>query len=345
MIEPELKTVAKWVETRLDQLFREKGAQPRSNLFAAPPESELLIQVRDLTLRAGKRVRPALLAYGAMLFEAGALDNPAVLDAAAAIELLHAYFLIHDDIMDDDAMRRGSPSVHAALSDVKGDSKLGRDLAILSGDLAVALHEGLLANLPTPDNRRRTVARIFAEMHLDVVHGQTLDLLGSGDATEVAQRKTASYTTVGPLTCGAALGGADDGDLKLLADIGRPLGIAFQITDDLLGVFGHAHKTGKSVGTDLKNGKRTLLLEEALARAGDEERFALEQVLRNEAASDEAMAEATRALVTCGAKRACQQRVEELVSGALRALDVAPFREEGKRLLAELARFLVQRQV
>ncbi|MBW2276095.1 MAG: polyprenyl synthetase family protein [Deltaproteobacteria bacterium] len=343
MTSSQLDNLAVAIERRLAALFRERSFGPRTGLFAAPPHSDLLDQVRDLTLRGGKRLRPALLAGGAALFEAEALGSPAVLDAGTALELLHAYFLIHDDIMDEDETRRGGPSVHAALTRDKGDPKLGRDLAILAGDLAAALHEGLLANLDAPVERRLLVTRIFAEMHLDVVHGQTLDLLGNASAEEVASRKTASYTTVGPLTAGAALGGADADQVAELAEIGRPLGVAFQIRDDLLGVFGEPGKTGKPVGTDLRIGKRTLLLERALTLASAEERQAIEDVLGRPDATAEDVAAAAQALTTCGAKSDCENRITELVDGALGSLTSGQYLEQGARLLSDLAGILSHR--
>jgi geranylgeranyl diphosphate synthase type I len=338
-----LEDIAASVEQRLEQLFGERAAGPRTGLFAASPRSELLDQVRDLTLRGGKRLRPALLAGGASLFAPDAIEDPAVIDAGAALELLHAYFLIHDDIMDEDETRRGGLSVHAALTRDKGSPKLGRDLAILAGDLASALHEGLLANLRAAADRRIAVARIFAEMHLDVVHGQTLDLLGSAGAEEIASRKTASYTTVGPLTAGATLGGASDDQVAALADIGRPLGVAFQIRDDLLGAFGDSSRTGKPVGSDLRAGKRTLLLERALALSSARERSFIESALGRDDATDDEVAAATGALETCGARSACEERVDALVDRALGALASGPYLEGGVQLLDRLARVISQR--
>lgn len=344
MIDTQLTAIAGKIEARLERLFRDGAAEPRTGLFAAPSESELLDQVRDLTLRAGKRLRPALLVGGAALFEPEAIDDPAVIDAGAALELLHAYFLIHDDIMDEDETRRGGPSVHAALAEAKRDPKLGRDLAILAGDLAAALHEGLLANLAAHAERRLAISRIFAEMHLDVVHGQTLDLLGSADAEEVSRRKTASYTTVGPLTAGATLAGAGAGEVERLADIGRPLGVAFQIRDDLLGAFGSELKTGKPVGTDLRAGKRTVLLERALEISSAAERTAIERVVGDRDATDAAVAAATAAIESCGARRACEERIAKLLEGALNDLSTGGYRDEGVRLLTGLAHFLSRRE-
>jgi len=338
-----LNRIARAVEQRLELVFAEARSGHATGLFPGASRSMILDQVRDLTMRAGKRVRAALLVCGAALFDDQAAADPAVIDAAAAMELLHTYFLIHDDIMDDDPTRRGGPSVHAALGDRLGDGKLGRDLAILAGDLAVALHEGLLAGLAAPDGRRRMAARIFAEMHLDVVHGQTMDLLGTGDAEEVARRKTASYTTVGPLATGAALAGASEAEIERLAVIARPLGVAFQLRDDLLGAFGSSEVTGKPVGTDLRAGKATFLVQEGLRRADARQRAAIEAVLGTEDASAEAVGDAARALDRCGARRACEERIDQLVDGALADLARERYLPEGRLFLERIAGLVRQR--
>jgi len=345
MANDELKRIAARIEHRLVELFDAAAAGPSSGIFPTPLRTPVLEEVRELTLRGGKRLRAALVICGASLFDDGAEEEPAVIDAAAALELLHAYFLIHDDIMDDDATRRGGPSLHVALADRLGDPRLGRDLAILAGDLAAALHEGLVSRLDTAESRRRLAAAIFSEMHLDVVHGQTLDMLGQSDAEEVALRKTASYTTVGPLTIGAALGGASPDQLVELAAIAAPIGVAFQLRDDLLGAFGTSKVTGKPVGTDLRRGKRTFLLAQALKSSSAEERAAIEAVLGVADAPDDAVARATAALVSCGARRVCEQRCDRLVGGALEAIGAGGnrYRDGGKGLLIRLGELITKR--
>jgi geranylgeranyl diphosphate synthase type I len=338
-----LSRIAGAVEQRLERVFAEARAGHATGLFPGTSRSPILEQVRDLTLRSGKRVRAALLVCGAALFDDEAESNPGVIDAAAAMELLHSYFLIHDDIMDDDPTRRGGPAVHVALAALAGEEKLGRDLAILAGDLAVALHEGLLAGLPAPDERRRLATRIFAEMHLDVVHGQTMDLLGSGDAEEVARRKTASYTTVGPLAAGAALAGASEREIERLAGIARPLGVAFQLRDDLLGVFGSPERTGKPVGTDLRAGKATFLVREGLRRCDGAQRAAVEAVLGHEDADPLAVGEAAAILERCGARRACEERIDELVGGAVAELRQERYLDGGRKFLERVAALVRQR--
>jgi geranylgeranyl diphosphate synthase type I len=330
------------VEARLERLFRDDLGADVGGPFPARPAPILLDRVRDLTLRGGKRIRAALVYAGARLLSPTADEAPAVCDAAAAIELLHTYFLIHDDIMDGDRVRRGGPSVHAALAAATGDEKLGRDLAILAGDLAAALHERLVAGLDVDDGRRRAAARLFAGMHADVIHGQTLDLLG-GDAEEVADHKTASYTTVGPLAIGAALAGAGTDDVARIASIARPIGVAFQLRDDAIGVFGDPAVTGKPRGSDLRGGKRTLLVQESMRRADPAQRHAIEAVLGAAAARDDDIAAAAAAIAASGATRYCEERAERLVAGALADLEASGYAAAGRELIAGIARFAISR--
>ena len=343
MTEESLIRVARAVESRLKRFFDEIEALPIPGPFATPPASLLLDQVRDMTLRGGKRLRSALVVYGASLFDETTARGPAVIEAASALELLHSYFLIHDDIMDGDDIRRGKPSVHAALKKSTGDEHMGTALAILAGDLAAALHQVLLNDLPVERSLRNRVSSLFAKMHLDVVHGQTLDMTGAGSVYEVASRKTASYTTVGPVVAGAMLAGATDAQMDELASMSRPLGIAFQLRDDLIGAFGKPEITGKQVGTDLKRGKRTFLMEEAMRLASDEDRRAIEAVQGADDASEKAIERAREALVRCGAVAACEKRIDELVHGFTDQLTGGEYLREGKEYLSWTARLIGKR--
>ena len=339
-----LRRISAAVEARLQRLFEDDASLDPDELFVRRPAPMLLERVRDLTLRGGKRIRAAFVFSGARLVDPAAGDAPAVCDAAAAIELLHTYFLIHDDIMDEDLVRRGGPSVHVALAAATGSEKLGRDLAILAGDLAASLHERLVAGLDIAEDRRKRVAGLFARMHADVIHGQTLDLLGSAAEEDVADHKTASYTTVGPIAIGAALAGASFDDTARLAAIARPIGIAFQLRDDLIGVFGDPAATGKPRGSDLKSGKRTLLIQEARRSAGGEGRAAIVAVLGRRSASEGEIAAAAAAIAATGAKRFCEERAAELVTRALKDLDASGFAAEGRAMIAHIARFAVSRE-
>lgn len=228
----------------------------------------LIAQVRELTARGGKRLRAALVLLGYRL-AARTADDSVAMPAAAAMELLQTYFLVHDDWMDDDPIRRGGPSVHVALRERYGSDKLGDSGAILAGDYAVSLAQEALLACDVPATALLAAARAFAELQRDVVLGQGLDVLvdsptGDHGLTRLMARthlwKTAAYTTTGPLLVGARLGGASESVQNALRAYGDPLGIAFQLRDDWLGTFGNPEITGKSTESDLRQGKKTAVL-------------------------------------------------------------------------------------
>ncbi len=207
-------------------------------------------------------MRPAVLvaAFHAVSPE-GAVGR--TLDASAAVELLQTYLLIHDDWMDQDTVRRGGPSVPAAMRARFGDAHLGNCMAVLAGDLASAWAFELLLASPFPDGREREGYAAFLRMEQEVFFGQHLDLVGSADVSRMHQLKTGSYTVRGPLSLGALLGGASGDQLAGLERFGEPLGLAFQLRDDLLGTFGEASTMGKPTGGDLRRGRQTSVVQAA----------------------------------------------------------------------------------
>jgi geranylgeranyl diphosphate synthase type I len=344
LVDATLKRIGRKVESRLASFFDDLESEADEHrIFERSNDTPLLAQVRDLTLRGGKRLRAALLVSGACLFDPNAEDNPAVIDAAAAMELRQTYLLIHDDIMDEDSVRRGGPSVHVALTGYTGSSRLGMSLGILAGDLAAALEQLLLQKMDIDLPRLARVTQIFAEMHAAVVQGQALDLLGEVSALKVAIHKTATYTTIGPLAAGAALSGARDRDIEHLVRIAEPLGVAFQLRDDLLGTFGDPKLTGKPVGHDLLEGKQTVLLEEALAKSDRYQRKQIQAVLGNPNAKGKELDAARDAMVQCGAKAACERHIEELTEEFIAGLDRDYYNDGARRFLVGVARFIGER--
>ena len=309
--------------------------------------------IEQLALRGGKRMRAAMVVVG---FDAcggqgraeavSASDEEHVLAllrsvdrAAVAIELLQVYLLVHDDWMDDDDVRRGGPAVHVMLRERLGSKRLGDTAAVLAGDLACAYAQQALLEVPVAAERLLGASRAFAQIQEDVVTGQLAEMspivasmegaerassrpradgVGSTNVELIHALKTASYTVTGPLALGAHLAGASDARVAQLTQYGRPLGIAFQLRDDLLGVFGDPGATGKPVGNDIRQGKRTALVE---AMRGDARADALlSRVLGREDASDAEVAEVIHAMETRGAKARVESRLAELLAEARAAL-------------------------
>jgi geranylgeranyl diphosphate synthase type I len=252
------------------------------------------------------------------------------------VELLQTYLLIQDDWMDGDEERRGGPSVHAALARRCGNAQLGASLAILAGDLAAGFAFELLHAAKFPAHRAAEGRAAFTAMHLEVVCGQQLDLLDHTDMMLTHHLKTGSYTVRGPLKLGALLGDGTAEQLAALDSFGRPLGIAFQLRDDLLGTFGDTRATGKPTGHDLREGKNTALVAQARAVLGGEARDRLEQVLGQRDASEAQLQEVADSLESSGARAAVEAQLTAQLQLAEDALAVAPLEVAGATLLREL---------
>ncbi len=341
----------------LDQLRRRVDAALATALDQLLPRVEelhpsmvpLTDELRTFSA-GGKRIRPALLLLG---FEAaGGRRLDAVEGPALALELLHTCALLHDDVIDQAPTRRGRPSVHEAFAarhaerGWQGDADAyGRAIAILLGDLAFVHADELFLSAKVPDQALLAAFRRFTLLREEVMAGQALDLhaatVRSTDrelALRVATLKSGRYSVARPLEIGAVLAGADDELLAGLHAFGDPLGRAFQLADDLLGVFGDAGTTGKSASSDLAEGKRTLLVAEAWARLDAEGRARLEAGL-GRSDLDEAAAEDLRTLLEdCGARAATEQEIDRSSSAARAALDgltLPPAARDGLRAVAD----------
>ena len=328
-------------------LERHLQAAERRAAGAGRSAQVLVESIAALVRRGGKRLRPALTiaAYEAC---GGADDRRAALiDVGCAWELLQAYFLVHDDWMDGDVTRRGGPTVHVALTEHHRDAQLGAASAILAGDHACALAHRVLLECDAPAELVREAAAAFARVHEEVVLGQSIDLtLDAADAAAVERMhalKTGSYTVRGPLEIGAIFARAG-GDARAALDrFARPIGVAFQLRDDLLGTFGDANETGKPVGNDLRARKRTALVVEALARAPHDDAGRLQAMMGAGAPSDDEVAWAMRLIDSSGARRAIEARLQALVAEANVALQDGALSRDGAALLGGLAAFVVDR--
>lgn len=298
--------------------------------------------VADLCLSAvkagGKRLRPRFMFWAWRAAGPADTDLPPLVHLAAAVELLHAAVLVHDDVIDDSDVRRGQPSVRAALAsrhradDGTGDARLfGDHMALLVGDLLwSAAHDSVACavSLLGTDARRR-VRQTFGAMRVEVVAGQLLELQAQAArdyswaaAGKIQRYKTSSYTVERPMQLGLALAGtatpAIEAHLKKFA---RAVGQAFQLRDDLTDVFSTTAASGKRVGDDIRGGKPTELLGTALELASAPDRRTLTGIVGDADADDAAIAEARRVLVGSGAVDRIRGRVTELVVIANEAIE------------------------
>ncbi len=276
-----------------------------------------------------------------------------------ALELLHACALVHDDVIDDSDTRRGRPTAHmrfAALhrgQDWRGsDRQFGISAAILLGDLSLVWADDIVATVDLPLDAHRRVQRVWADIRTEVLGGQYLDIVSESSGADsidsaitVNTYKTASYTVTRPLQLGAAAA-ADRPDVQaIFQQVGTDLGIAFQLRDDVLGVFGDPAVTGKPSGDDLRSGKRTVLLAEAVERADETDPLAA-KLLRASIGtelSDAQVRELCQTIESVGALAAVEDRIAFLTRRALDAVAAAPIDAQAKAGLAELARLASNR--
>ncbi|MCU0260975.1 MAG: polyprenyl synthetase family protein [Ilumatobacteraceae bacterium] len=344
-----LAVVAARIDARLDALL----AAERERWAALDPDLAAPIdEIGRLVLAGGKRLRPAFCHWG-FVGAGGDPDDPRVVDAGAAFELLHAFALFHDDVMDDADRRRGTPTTHAVYRDEHRDGawagesrRFGEGVAILVGDLAYVYADQLLTGAPP------AVWSIWNELRVELNVGQYLDLLGSARsirdverAERICRYKSGKYTIERPLHLGAALAEPDDLDgwLRGLSAYGLPLGDAFQMRDDVMGAFGDPAVTGKPVGTDLREGKPTPLLARAVAAATPSQRTVLDRVGAPDLDDDE-VAGIQRVIVDTGALEALEAHITALTESAIASLDRLALAPPARDELVELARFVSWRQ-
>lgn len=310
---------------------------------------------RQFVLAGGKRLRPLFCYWGWR--GAGGDDRREIVTAAAALELFHAFALIHDDIMDGSDRRRGQPTVHRAFTDWhaqlswRGDSDAyGRSAALLCGDLGIAWADQMFQESGFPTDQLRRGYAIYAQMRTEVIAGQYLDLVSAAaggslaSALTVIRMKAARYTVTRPLQIGGALAGAGERLQAAYAAFGDPLGDAFQLRDDVLGVFGDPAVTGKSVLDDLREGKPTVMMELARQRADPAQAARLQELFGNPELDDDGAGELRSIILATGARDRIEEMIEARTAAALAALAEAPLTPEARSALTALAHSAVDRQ-
>lgn len=302
---------------------------------------------RRFVLDGGKRLRPTFAYWGWRTVRDEDEDESALITAAASLELLHACALVHDDVMDASATRRGRPAAHAAFADLHrtagwaGDPDVfGTSAAIVLGDLLLSWADALFTRaVPGGPGRR-----VYDEMRQLVMAGQYLDVLVQAragysvdEALRVIEFKTSKYTVEGPLHLGAAIAGAQPEVFLALTAYGLPLGEAFQLRDDVLGVFGDPSVTGKPAGDDLREGKHTLLTALAMQAADADQAEALRIGLGDRGLDDGRVAELCRIIHATGALGQVEQRIAERAAQARAAVATAPMNAAAREALDTLA--------
>lgn len=321
-----------------------------------PALEPLADELRGLVLAGGKRLRPVFAVVGYRA--AGGTEPDRVMGPALALELLHTCALVHDDIIDAAPTRRGRPTTHARFADTHRSAgwggepdSYGQAVAILLGDLAFVLADELFRTGQVPHQRLLDGLEVFTLLREEVMAGQYLDLYASRSgrteralALRVASYKAGRYTVARPLQLGAVLAGAPADLVEGLLALGLPLGQAFQLRDDILGVFGAEAETGKSAASDLAEGKRTVLIAETAARLDAAGRHRLEALLGRGHLSAAEAAELRDMIRESGGLAATQALVDDLIGQALSALGDLDLDRGAARTLEGLATFVAHRR-
>ncbi|MEU8651601.1 polyprenyl synthetase family protein [Streptomyces sp. NPDC048737] len=336
----------------LDHLLAERAEEAAAldPVFAR----DLAERVRRFTLDGGKRMRPRFVWWALRACGGGAGEAESALRVGAALELIQTCALIHDDVMDGSAFRRGRPALHADVTAQYADTvpaahgpRFGEAAAILAGDLALAWADDVVAATEAPVATTRAVREVWSAMRTEMVAGQYLDVQGQATSSRSLARairaaclKSALYSVERPLALGAALAGADSARTGALCSAGRCVGIAFQLRDDLLDAFGGDRRTGKPVGGDIRAGRPTYLMAVARARAeASRDRGALAVLRRSVGRADlpdSGLAEVREVLVAVGARDTVEAKIERLVAQGTRHLDSVVLDPVARRRLTGL---------
>jgi geranylgeranyl diphosphate synthase, type I len=336
------------VREPVNRLLNEFLAARVIELAALDPALQAIgAEVQELVATGGKLLRPAFVYWGHRA--TGAEHNEGVYGPAAAVQLLHTFALLHDDVMDRSPERRGRPSAFTSLAKAHANEGLAGDSgwfgiggAILAGDLAYVWADQLLDDAPLPAEVLNRARRVFTTLRVEVMAGQYLDLRLAGlpnasesHALHVALLKSGRYTVTRPLQMGAAIGGVDPRLDQALGAYGDAVGVAFQLRDDVLGLFGDPRSTGKGDLDDLREGKRTVLMLKALQHATSTQRSQLDAVLGDVELTDDDAARVREIVVDTGALAEIEQLIAERRAAADAALRYVE--TEAREALADLA--------
>ena len=324
-------------------------ADHRVRLLEIGPELAPAMDALETIVSGGKRLRPTFTYWG-WRGAGGSEGDERIIRAAAALEFLQACALVHDDVIDNSDTRRGLPATHERMAKMHADhgwsgdsAEFGRGAAILIGDLCLAWSDEMYQASGFSPNTLQHGRPPFDAMRTEVMAGQYLDTLEQvrGAATReaalrVMRYKSAKYTVERPLHLGAALAGRGEELARVYTDYGIPLGIAFQLRDDVLGVFGDPSTTGKPTGDDLREGKRTLVVAETLARAEGDDADRFRSLLGEPDLSVASVEWMCSLIESSGALAACEGLISEYAEQAHAALESPELDERARGPLGEL---------
>lgn len=344
---------------RVQDVVDEVLARQETVLSSVSPDLAPMMDALTDLLRGGKRLRPAFCYWGWRSAGGDPAMDGAALRASSGLEFLQACALIHDDVMDGSDTRRGMPSAHRRFAGVHRDGEwlgspeaFGIGAAILLGDLCLSWADEVIFTCGFPPDTMRQAKAVYDEMRTELMAGQYLDLLeqarGGGSverALQVVRYKSAKYTIERPLHLGAAFAGADRSVTEAYTGYGLPLGEAFQLRDDILGVFGDPKETGKPAGDDLREGKRTVLVAIAVERSTAHQASVMRRHLGDPGLDGDGVAALRDIISETGALAYTESLIDDLLERSLAALDGADLEPLGREVLVGLAHAATRRSV
>jgi geranylgeranyl diphosphate synthase, type I len=359
----ELLDYKKKVDRRLAAYFEKRIKEARE---VDPLAVQAAKNIRDLTLAGGKRLRAAFMYWGYKAAQptqgfgvASRQDDDKIIEASMSIELTNIFLLIHDDIIDRDDFRHGVETMHKRYEKLarrfykKTDPvHFGDSMALVIGDMAAAAGNEIIFNSRFPAERILKALDKLQDIVAVTVGGELMDVVleARRRATEkeilkVHENKTAKYTVEGPLHLGALLAGADKKTLDLFSAYAVPIGIGFQIQDDILGVFGNEKKLGKPVGSDLRKGVQTLLITKALENGNRQQRTWIQTMMGNSNAGDREVEEFKKIVVDTGSLEYSKEFSRKLIKQGKDAIEKSSIPKNAKEFLEGIADYLMSREI
>lgn len=306
-----------------------------------------VINTLENFLQGGKKIRGTLTVLGYQCV--GGKDRKNILPISLAVELMHSSLLIHDDFIDNDLFRRGKPTVHTIYSQ-KHTSHYGASISLMIGDVGFFLSHKLFAQSKFDPNTVQKALLKYEEFLINTGYGEVMDIAFDfkkdvtwEDVAKVRIYKTAYYTFALPLTLGAILGGADKGQLDAIMKYSEPVGIAFQIRDDILGIYGDSKVTGKSSDSDIREGKKTLLYSKAIDNGNVSERDFLKRWYGNKLIDLKKIEKIKKIIIETKSLEECQMMAADLVTKGKKSTDKITNIDKYRKVLNGLADYIVGR--
>lgn len=334
------------INEKLKSYFSDKVKQAKK---ISVLDYDLAKNLADFTLRGGKRIRAILmiLAYKAIK---GKVDNE-IIKASISMELIQSSLLVHDDIMDEDVTRRGGKTVHVYFSEYKKpkNNLFGESMAIIGGNILTAFTYDLISSCKFENNLKLDAINSITKYLVNVNYGQTLDVNASSDdrtsledVKKIHYYKTASYTAFMPIEAGALLAGANKRQVSLLLSYAKHLGLAFQLMDDTIGIFGVEKEIGKPVASDIEENKKTILVFKALEKCNKSDKEFIKKSLGHPV-TDKDFKKIKKIIVASGSLDYSLNLAGKYIKEAINIIESSDFNNESKQEFIAIANYIMQK--